>query len=144
MKWGGITWIFLHTLSYKVHPDHYKQIKLGLWSHIKKLCNYLPCPECASHASQYLSRLSVPDTKDKLIQVLVDFHNVVNTRIRKPTFLMKEFNKYGTVDLSRAFYACKHVIKTQPYNPRLIMHKIQTWSSLDQFQRFLKQQRMIV
>jgi hypothetical protein len=143
MKWGEITWIFLHTLSYKVHPEHYKHVKLVLWDHVKQLCSNLPCPECASHAIQYLKKLNVPDTKEQFIQVLFDFHNAVNRKLGKPMFLSQEIKKYGTVDLGKAFYACKHVIKTQPYNPRLIMNKINTQDRITRFQIWLQQQRMI-
>lgn len=143
MKWGGITWVFLHTLSYKVHPEHYKQIKQALWGHIKQLCGNLPCPDCASHASQYLKKITIPETKEQLIKVLVDFHNVVNRKLEKPMFSIQDIAKYGTVNLTMAFYACKHVIKIQPYNPRLMMHKINTSDSLTRFQLWLQQQRMI-
>jgi len=143
MKWGGITWIFLHTLSYKVHPEHYQQIKAELWGHIKQLCSNLPCPECASHAVHYLKKINTPDTKEQLIRILFDFHNVVNLRTRKPLFSFQGFDKYGTVDLSKAFYACKYVIQHQPYNPRLIMNKVNTHDRLSRFQQWLQQQRMI-
>jgi hypothetical protein len=143
MKWGGITWVFLHTLSYKVHPEHYTLIKIDLWGHVKQLCSNLPCPDCASHASQYLKKMPVPDTKEKFIQVLVEFHNAVNRRLGKPLFSIKDVTKYGTVDLTRSFYACRHVITSQPYNPRMIMHKVTTWDMLTKFQKWLQQQRMI-
>jgi hypothetical protein len=143
MKWGGITWVFLHTLSYKVHPEHYKQVKMILWDHIKQLCSSLPCPDCAAHATQYLKKIPIPETKEQLVRVLVDFHNAVNRKLGKPFFHSQEFNKYSTVDLSMAFYACKHVIKTQPYNPRMIMNKLTTHDRLTKFQVWLQQQRMI-
>ena len=143
MRWGGITWVFLHTLSYKIHPEHYLLIKQIVWHHIKQLCSNLPCPECAKHATQYLKTMAVPETKERLIQVLVDFHNVVNRKIGKPLFSIQDMPKYGTVNLNTAFYACKHVIQTQPYNPRLMMHKINTQDSLTKFQVWLQQQRLI-
>ena len=143
MKWGGITWVFLHTLSYKVHPEHYQQIKTVLWDHIKQLCSNLPCPDCASHATHFLKRINTPDTKEQLIRILFDFHNVVNRRIGKPVFPFQSFEKYGTVNLSKAFYACKYVIQHQPYNPRLIMNKVNTQDRLTRFQQWLQQQRMI-
>jgi hypothetical protein len=143
MKWGGITWVFLHTLSYKVHPEHYQQIKVMLWSHIKQLCSNLPCPDCATHASQYLKNIAVPETKERLIRVLVDFHNVVNQKLSKPLFSIQDMDKYNTVNLTIAFYACKRVISVQPYNPRLMMNKIITQNTLNKFQVWLQQQRMI-
>ena len=143
MKWGGITWVFLHTLSYKVHPEHYQQIKGELWYHIKQLCSALPCPECSYHAAQYLKKINTPDTKDQLIRILFDFHNVVNIRTRNPIFSFKEFDKYRTVDLRLAFYAYKHVIQHQPYNPRLIMHKVSSHSRINKFLKWLQSHRMI-
>ena len=143
MKWGGITWVFLHTLSYKVHPEHYRQTKNELWDHIKQMCSNLPCPDCSSHAMQYLKKIKLPETKEQLIRVLVDFHNAVNRRIGKPPFPFQAIDKYATVDLSKAFYACKYVIQHQPYNPRLIMNKVNTHDSVVRFQQWLQQNRMI-
>ena len=143
MKWGAITWVFLHAVSYQVHSEHYQYIKVSLWNHIKQLCSNLPCPECASHATQYLKQVNVPETKEHFIQFLFTFHNVVNRKLGKPPFSFQEMTKYKTVNLTTAFYACKYAIKSQPYNPKMIMHKMKTQDSLYQFQEWLKRQRMI-
>jgi hypothetical protein len=143
MKWGEITWIFLHTLSIKIHPDHYQKVKHELLHQIKNLCKSLPCPDCASHATQYMSKINVQPTKQDFIKMLVDFHNEVNNKLAKPQFPISQINKYETVDLTTAFHACKHVIQKQPYNPRIIMNKIKTRDCLYHLHLWLGQQRLI-
>lgn len=143
MKWGEITWIFLHTLSVKIAKEHYFKVKHDLFKHIKQLCYCLPCPMCASHASQYVSKLNAPDTKDGFIKFLVDFHNSVNIRIKKPFFSIEQTCKYKNVNLVLAFNACKHIIQKQPYNPKMMMDKIKTRNCLNNFHLWLKQQRLV-
>jgi len=143
MKWGEITWIFLHTLSVKIHPEQYQHIKNDLLQQIKILCSSLPCPDCALHASQYMLNIKVQRTKQDFCKMLVDFHNEVNHKLAKPQFLMSQLTKYNTVDLTTAFHACKHVIQTQPYNPRIIMNKIKTKDCLRKLHVWLGKHRLI-
>ena len=143
MHWGEITWIFFHTLSVKISKEHYFKVKHDLFKHIKQVCYCLPCPMCASHASQYISRVNTPDTKEGFIKFLVDFHNSVNARLNKPIFRLDQVYKYKTVNLSLAFHTCKHVIQKQPYNPKLMMEKIKTRNCFNHLHAWMKNQHLV-
>lgn len=143
MKWGEITWIFLHTLSVQIPEEVYPSLKNSLFQQVKNLCSCLPCPDCASHATQYLAKMRVPETKGDFIKMLVVFHNTINQKNKKPIFLLPEIKKYNGVNLSLVFRICKHIITHQPYNPRIIMNKIRTNQCLQDLQIWLKNNHLI-
>ena len=98
MKWGEPTWFFMHTMAQKIKPEHFQQIRQGLLSQINSICRNLPCPDCASHAAQYLdkSNFNRIQSKDELILFLYDFHNSVNVRKGISSFPKEElYDKYS-------------------------------------------------
>ena len=143
MKWGEITWIFLHTLSVQISDEKYNNSKNELFQHVKNLCSCLPCPDCASHATQYLAKMRTPETKGDFVKMLVVFHNTINQKNKKPIFLLPQIIKYRVVNLTLVFRMCKHIITHQPYNPRIIMNKIRTNKCLQEFNVWLKNNRLI-
>ena len=143
MKWGTITWFVLHTLSVKISKEHYFKVKHDLFKHIKQLCFCLPCPMCATHATQYVSKLSAPNSKDDFIKFLVDFHNSVNLKLKKPMFPLEQASKYKNVNMVLAFNAFKHIIQKQPYNPKAMMDRIKTRDCVNRLDVWLKQQGLI-
>jgi len=143
MKWGESTWIFLHTLSVKIHPHHYNIVKNDLFRMIKLLGASLPCPDCASHAVKYMAHVRVPPNKDSLILFLIIFHNSVNARQRKPQFNPADVIKYNTVNITAAFHACRQIMLRQPYNPRIVMYKIKTEDCFNRLHLWLGQNRLI-
>ena len=54
MSWAPITWVFLHSFSYKVNEEYFYKNKDVCFQIVKYICNNLPCPMCQSHATQYL------------------------------------------------------------------------------------------
>ena len=143
MKWGEITWIFLHTLSVQIQETQYNVLKTELFNHVKSLCSCLPCPDCAMHATQYLSRMPVPPTKSDFIRMLLVFHNDINQRNKKPIFYLPQMKKYNVVNLTLAFNVCKHIITHQPYNPRIIMNKLKTSKCLKDLTLWLQKNNLI-
>jgi hypothetical protein len=142
MSWGPPTWFFLHALCEKIHPDHYLLVKDSLWNHIKELCSLLPCPDCSSHATSHLSKLSTPPSKDHLVQVMYHFHNEVNLRTNKPIFPIERMTQYKTIPLLLLFTMYKKTLH-QPYNPKLMMHKMRGRQFVQRFQVWLQQQRLL-
>ena len=63
MLWGEPTWFLFHTLAEKTKDNYFPTIKNELFSFIKKICNNLPCPECAQHASRYVNGVNFDKTK---------------------------------------------------------------------------------
>lgn len=84
--WGPAIWYLFHTLSYKIKDECFVSIKTELVQFIYRICANLPCPECAAHAIEYWKSQSkrVINNKGDLFRMLVDFHNTVNARHKKP------------------------------------------------------------
>ena len=93
--WGNATWYLFHTLAYKLKPEFSSEVST-IFNHIKSICNNLPCPDCQSHATQFLAQVNVPviiSSKENLINFLHAFHNNVNKRIGNREFSKIEHDK---------------------------------------------------
>jgi hypothetical protein len=142
-KWGPAIWSFLHGLAEMIHPVHYLIVKDTLWNFIKEICNTLPCPDCSSHATSYLSKIRTPATKDQLVQTLYTFHNVVNQNTGKPPFPIERLVQYKHLPMRALFTLYKTAILSQPYNPFLMMHKMRSKRCVDSLQVWLLQQKLL-
>ena len=102
--WGPPTWVFMHTLAEKIKEESFPVIGHQLILILMQICNNLPCPECASHAKNFWSKVKTDNIKNKidLINLLFVFHNMVNKRKRLPPF------KYESLQ----YYQSKNVIDT--------------------------------
>jgi hypothetical protein len=110
IKWGPPTWYLFHTLAEKVNEKSFAYIKNDLINNIISICKNLPCPKCATHASEYMSKVNVNSirTKSDLKNMLFIFHNEVNSRIGTPQFSYEELNdKYSrsiTINIIQTFF----------------------------------------
>jgi len=97
MKWGEPTWFLFHTLAEKIKPEHFVQYKDELFDVIRSICNTLPCPDCAKHATQHMQKINFNSirTKEDLQTMLWSFHNEVNAR--------KGYAKFPIEDLSEKY-----------------------------------------
>lgn len=79
--WGTATWYLFHTLAEKLKTEYDNSAELKLlYSHIKKICYNLPCPDCQQHSIQTLSTVNenaVTSSKSVFIRFLWQFHNKV-------------------------------------------------------------------
>ena len=82
MKWGAPTWFLLHTLAEKVHESSFPIVRKELMDVIFKICNNLPCPDCANHATRYMQGINFETIQSKkdLKDLLFRFHNAVNLK----------------------------------------------------------------
>ena len=140
--WGPPTWQYLHSLGEVIHPEHYKVVRADLWKHVVDLCSSVPCPDCASHAASYLSKMPVPPAKDDFRGALWTFHNQVNLKTNKPFFPRERLTMYR-LPLRLTFPLCKQAMKQQPYNPLLMIHKMKTGKALLSMEHWLKQNRLM-
>lgn len=90
-EWGNACWYLFHSLAEKLKKDQDTEIP-DLFDEIKNICGNLPCPTCSDHAMAKLSsiRPNSVKTRDDLITFLVEFHNSVNARLKKPLFSREE------------------------------------------------------
>ena len=98
--WGNITWLLIHTLTYKLQDTEVEHIP-HLWKVLVYICTTLPCDDCSAHAKRYLmAQSSPPSTKQKLISYFWHMHNTINTRLNKPNMSVTDFkNKYKLANL---------------------------------------------
>jgi len=89
--WGNATWFLMHTLSIKLKPEHESKVPV-LFNIFSLICSSLPCPVCQEHAMQVLRTVDKRRlaTKDSLIGIIHQFHNMVNKRLGKPEFSKEE------------------------------------------------------
>ena len=99
--WGPPIWNFFHVLIEKIKEESFSNIYISLFNQIKRICSYLPCPECALHATQFLSTVKVEhiSCKNDFKNMLYFFHNKVNFRKKKPIFPIAELNQYKNYSL---------------------------------------------
>lgn len=125
--WGNATWYMIHCLTYKLKEEHSNKAN-ELFDILYQICVNVPCPYCMEHARNTLTRVnkSKIKSKDDLIKVFFDFHNMVNKRLRKKEFTMNEFSdKYSksvTVNILQNFM---NVFSTSVRNDKSIA---QNWS----------------
>jgi hypothetical protein len=122
-SWAVPTWLFLHTLAAHFPEDKYPTLKAELLYHVKNICAVLPCPDCAQHASEYLSGVNLNHipTKEAFKIVLWRFHNTVNMQTKKPIFPLLNMDIYARCNL-RVMYNMFLLEFTRPVrNPKLMM-----------------------
>jgi len=110
IKWGAPTWYLFHTLAHKIKEEHFLTLRAVLINNIISICSNLPCPKCATHASEYMSKININAirTKEDLKNMLFKFHNDVNSRVGNLQFSYEELNnKYAnsnTVNIVQNFF----------------------------------------
>lgn len=122
MVWGKPTWYMLHTMAEKIKVEHFPRLRLELLNIIVRICNNLPCPDCANHATAYMNRMNFDNiqTKEQLKLMLYQFHNHVNTKKNYPLFPMNQldstYQQANTTNIITNFF--HHFSKTN-YSGRM-------------------------
>lgn len=139
MRWGEPTWFAFHTLAEKVKEESFPLIRHELLNIINTICNNLPCPECAKHATIYMNSINFNSiqTKEQLKIMLFNFHNEVNRKKGFPIFeyedLQPKYSKANTIPILKNFM--KHfedktgsfkLIADEMHRARLCSH-IRNW-----------------
>lgn len=109
MKWGEPTWFLFHTLAEKVNEKSFPKIRDELLKNVVAICGNLPCPTCASHASEYMKKVQVNSirTKQDLKMLFYKFHNEVNQKKGVGVFpyeqLDEKYSKANTLNIIQYF-----------------------------------------
>ena len=103
--WGTPTWFLFHTIAARIKKDYYKSNYQYIWDFIKKCCGTLPCPFCRQHAIDYVKNISLSDinTKEKLQNILFNFHNTANTNSGSKTENISVLEKYNNANIGKIF-----------------------------------------
>jgi len=94
--WARPTWDFFHSFAAKIDDNFYKKNRGSCLNLVVKICMVLPCPYCRVHAAKFFTaaRLTRANTKQRLIQLLLAFHNDVNRRTGKKLLTLADLKKY--------------------------------------------------
>jgi hypothetical protein len=136
--WGPPIWKLFHTLSQKIKEEKYTEIGGQLFFYIKRICRYLPCPDCSDHASTFLNKVDAPKlkTKEDLINTMFILHNIVNIRKKKQMHKTSILEKYKTVNIIQAYNEFANVYRTKG-NMRLLTDTFQRQLVISDFKKWL-------
>ena len=137
-KWGPAVWLLFHTIVEKIKEPDNTRLCRELFYQIKNICKFLPCPDCASHASSNLANVNISmiNSKTDLKQILFIFHNSVNIRKKKALFSLDALNKYTYANLSMVIYNFK-MNYNSTRNMRLMGETFQRTLVISQFDKWL-------
>jgi len=135
--WGPPIWRFFHVLIEKIKEENFSTVHMELFNYIKRICSYLPCPECSQHANQFLSKISPNQISNKndFKNMLYVFHNQVNKRKQKqlfPYFEMERYKQYNIIAVYNKFisvYNTKGNMKmlTESFQRQFIIRDFKNW-----------------
>ena len=123
--WGPPIWALFHTMIEKVKEESFKTLGPQMFNLIKQICQYLPCPDCANHATIFLNKVNAKTilTKTNFKMMLFTFHNVVNKQKGYPIYNSVDLEKYSNYKLPEVFQAF-----AQTYNKKVGNLKLMTES----------------
>jgi hypothetical protein len=141
MLWGEPTWFLFHTLAEKVKDEFFDEISSQLFNFIKQICNNLPCPECAQHASQYINGVNFDAIRNKsqLKILLFTFHNTVNNRKNYDKFDYADIDKYDTAITINIITNFFHHFGKKHYSVRMDISGHQRSIILRNFRKWLEE-----
>lgn len=137
--WGTPTWYLFHSISARINEEYYKNNYKMIWSFIKNVCSLLPCPYCRSHAISYVSKISNEqiNTKDKLINVLFDFHNFANINSGSEQYLKEKLEIYEKANMTKIF----NLFQSRFFKSYILTREFQDWNKMKfkkKFEEFVK------
>ena len=99
--WGPKTWFFLESAAIGYPENPSDDEKLAATNLLKSLEHLLPCHSCRIHYSEFLYNYVKEHTMDSIVenrtsfmQFIVDLHNNVLERTKKPTRTIEEVFMY--------------------------------------------------
>lgn len=135
--WGPPIWAFFHTLAEKVNEDYFLNIKNSMFFIIKRICKFLPCPDCSQHASIFLAKIDINKIKNKLDfkNMLYVFHNTVNKRKKKLLFSYVKLDTYKNYNIGLVFNHFMSVYHTngnmnliaESFQRKLLIKDLKDW-----------------
>lgn len=92
--WGPGAWTFLHSITFQ-YPEKPSDLeKQKYYTFFNSLKNVLPCPVCREHYKKNFEQLPIRlETRNELIEWLIDIHNEVNRMNNKKIYTYNEVYK---------------------------------------------------
>ena len=103
--WGPSGWLFMHSISFQYPENPTEEDKNNYKVFFESLKNTIPCPKCREHYSENLKQKPIQlNSRDELIQWVIDIHNEVNKKNSKKIYSRQEVEK---LYLSKYNYSIK-------------------------------------
>ena len=121
--WGSSVWNLFHTIAHKIKEDKFLFHKSNIIYIIENICNTLPCPDCSKDASAMLKKVDFAQINNKadFKLLMFNFHNAINTKLKKPLFDFNELDdKYSKANID-AIYNNLNIIYTANSNVPQLM-----------------------
>jgi hypothetical protein len=140
--WGNACWYLFHTLAEKLKPECDEEVQTILF-HFKQVCYNLPCPSCSQHAMETLqsAHLDRIKTRENLKRFFLEFHNLVNKRLKKPIFTQEECDKLyssaNTINIVNHFVSIMR--SRQVSSERTMMNTMTRHLCVDGVAKYMKQ-----
>jgi hypothetical protein len=121
--WGSSVWNLFHTIAHKIKEDKFIFHKSNIIYIIENICNTLPCPDCSKDATAMLKKVDFAQINSKadFKLLMFNFHNAINTKLKKPLFDFNELDdKYSKANID-AIYNNLNIIYTSNSNVPQLM-----------------------
>jgi len=135
--WGPAVWNLFHTLIEQLNEDAYQAVAPQLYSQFVRICKLLPCPDCASDATNFLAKVNLTHIKSKVEfrNTFYLFHNWVNARKRKQLFNYGNiliYSKYNIIVVINKFLSVYHTkgnmkMLNESFQRSLIVSTFRSW-----------------
>ena len=140
--WGNYVWIFFHTFAHIIGEQKFIKHKSNILELIRRICNNLPCPECANDATIYLQRFNLEkniNSKSDLKKFFHYFHNVINKKLNKPEFDINKLDEeYSKLDFNVIYANLMKVFTTKINGPKsMMMHNFKRNTSFNKIENIL-------
>lgn len=138
-QWGNATWYLFHTLAYKIKNDsHIKELLYQIYN----ICHNLPCNDCATHAASVLKTVNMVNinTKEKLIKLIFEFHNLVNKRTGKEAFTMEQHDElYSRANTRKIIENFIIIMKHNNYTEKGMLHSFKRRQCVSNFIKYINE-----
>ena len=92
--WGPSGWLFMHSISFQYPENPNEEDKNNYRVFFESLKNTIPCPKCREHYSENFKQNPIQlNSRDELIQWVIDIHNEVNEKNSKKIYSRQEVEK---------------------------------------------------
>lgn len=136
--WGPIVWKALHCITLKIKNEEFEKEKNNIIKIISDICTNLPCPQCASHASNFIRRYKMKNikNKDELIKYIFLMHNNVNKRLKKKSYNFDDIEIYNSYDIKNVltdYYKMNINLRT---GERMMLHNYHRKMFISEFYNY--------
>jgi len=141
-EWGNACWHLIHSISFKLKDENIQVIE-SLNNYIYNVCINLPCPDCSDHAKTTFAQAKMAGIKVKTIKDLQifwwKFHNLVNSRLKKPYVTFKDAEeKYEHAILSKIILHFMNIMNRNVPGERSMMYTMSRKTAVKKMVDFIK------